>query len=231
MEHASTYIADRIDEDGFLVLSEGLTPEGHAYLVNLVESMDVPPRSHRRGGIRDIFRRVPALIDVTHWKVVRWFVDEALSENAFAVRGIIFDKTPESNWHVAWHQDTTIAVKAKHEVEGFGPWSVKEGIDHVRPPADVLDRMLTVRIHLDETWLDNGPLRVIPGSHRNGIMAKRPSADHVASCWVVEGGIVFMKPLLWHESNKATEPSHRRVIHIEFADIELPDPLEWHERW
>ena len=55
-----------------------------------------------------------------------------LSSAAFPVRAILFDKTPSANLKVAWHQDRSIAVKRRIDVPGYGPWSVKEGIEHVR---------------------------------------------------------------------------------------------------
>src|SRR4029453_8748221 len=84
------------------------------------------------------------------------------------VRGILLDKVPGANWHVGWHQDLVIPVRERREVSGFGPWTVKAGMPHVKPPAEVLAGMLTIRVQLDDCGQDNGPLRVVPGSHRRG---------------------------------------------------------------
>jgi hypothetical protein len=84
------------------------------------------------------------------------------------VRGIYFDKRPETNWLVAWHQDLTLALKERVEVPGFGPWSLKEGVPHVQPPVGMLEQMLSVRLHLDDADATNGALRVLPGTHRLG---------------------------------------------------------------
>lgn len=97
---------------------------------------------------------------------VRNAVRDVLGDRARAVRGILFDKTPNANWLVPWHQDLSIAVRERREVAGFGPWSIKAGEHHVQPPFEILDRMLAVRIHLDDCREDNGPLRVIARSHR-----------------------------------------------------------------
>ena len=150
------------------------------------------------------------------------------------VRGIYFDKTSETNWIVAWHQDLTIAVRGQMDVPGFGPWSVKEGVPHVQPPVELLEQMLTVRLHLDDCNEGNGALRVIPGSHRSG----RLSADAIQGlrdnetatvCRVPAGGALLMRPLLLHSSGRSSTESHRRVIHIEYAGFDLPAGLEWYE--
>ncbi len=101
---------------------------------------------------------------------MRALVEPVLGTKCFAVRGILFNKLPAVNWKVAWHQDCVIAVRYPKDLEGWGPWSVKDGVHHVRPPADVMARMLAVRIHLDDSSEENGPLRVIPRTHRRGYL-------------------------------------------------------------
>src|ERR1700723_466525 len=101
----------------------------------------------------------------------------SLGTKCFAVRGILFNKTPDSNWKVAWHQDRTIAVRERKDVAAFGPWSVKGGVPSVQPPASVMAKMLAIRLHLDESHENNGPLRIVPGSHRVGCL----SAQEVAT--------------------------------------------------
>jgi len=147
------------------------------------------------------------------------------------VRGIFFNKTKQSNWKVAWQQDLTIAVRERREVGGFGPWSKKAGVLHVQPPAEIMGRILAIRLHLDESGPDNGPLRVIAGSHKEG----RPSAEEVAhlgksrceTCVIPKGGALLMRPLLLHTSSACIVPKPRRVIHFEFVAAELPQRLEW----
>jgi hypothetical protein len=152
----------------------------------------------------------------------------------FPVRAIYFDKTPQANWGVVWHQDLTLAVAERLEVPGFGPWSVKEGVPHVQPPAVVLARMLTVRLHLDDADAGNGALRVMPGSHREGrldaaaIEAWRARGTEVL-CAAAAGDALLMRPLLLHASGKSTDDRHRRVLHLEYAAGALPGGLRWHE--
>lgn len=184
--------------------------------------------------MRDLLR-VPEVRALADDPRVRALVEAELGAGAKAVRGLFFDKVPGANWKVAWHQDTTIAVQAQAEAPGFGPWSVKFGVPHVRPPASVLENMLAVRLHLDDCGEDNGPLRVSPGTHALGLLDAADFArlrgqhgERALTC--PRGGIILMKPLLLHASSPATNPRHRRVIHLEFAAGDLPPPLAWHER-
>jgi ectoine hydroxylase-related dioxygenase (phytanoyl-CoA dioxygenase family) len=177
---------------------------------------------------------VPSVHKLASSKPVREVMESILGPHCFAVRGIFFNKTQSSNWKVVWHQDLTIAVRERRDVDGFGPWTRKAGIWHVQPPADVMSGMLSIRLHLDESGIDNGPLRVVCGSHREG----RLSAEEIArwekgncvTCAVPKGGALLMRPLLLHASSACVVPKPRRVIHLEFAATELPEELEWYDR-
>jgi ectoine hydroxylase-related dioxygenase (phytanoyl-CoA dioxygenase family) len=177
---------------------------------------------------------VPAVHDLAVSQPVRTIVGTVLGARCFAVRGILFNKTQSSNWKVTWHQDLTIAVRERREVDGFGPWTVKAGVLHVQPPAEIMNRILAIRLHLDESGPENGPLRVVPASHKEG----RLSAEQVTNwpktnsvtCTVPRGGALLMRPLLLHASSACAVPKPRRVIHLEFAAEELPQGLEWHDR-
>ena len=157
-----------------------------------------------------------------------------LRQTPLAVRGIYFDKRPESNWLVAWHQDLTIAVSERAEVPGFGPWSTKDEVPHVQPPTEALEQMLTARLHLDAADVENGALRVIPGTHALGrlnasaIQQCRQAQPEVL-CEAEVGDVLLMRPLLLHASSRSTTERRRRILHVEFAGFELPSPLRWHE--
>lgn len=150
------------------------------------------------------------------------------------VRGIYFDKRPQTNWLVAWHQDLTLALKDRIDLPGWGPWSVKEGVPHVQPPFACLERMLTARLHLDDADEGNGALRVLPGTHRLGrldasaIQHCRETHAEVL-CRARAGDVLLMRPLLLHASSRSFSECRRRVLHVEFAGFELPSPLKWNE--
>lgn len=149
----------------------------------------------------------------------------------FPVRALLFDKTAETNWNVSWHQDLSIAVKEQIEVPGFGGGSLKAGVGQVPPPVAILERMITVRLHLDDCGPENGPLRVIPGSHTEGrldgeaIDSTRARMKSMA-IHCREGDAFLMRPWLLHASSKSDSPSRRQVLPIEFAAEDLPHGLE-----
>jgi ectoine hydroxylase-related dioxygenase (phytanoyl-CoA dioxygenase family) len=177
---------------------------------------------------------VPSVQGLAMSRPVREIMEAVLGPKCFAVRGIFFNKARSSNWKVVWHQDLTIAVRERRDVDGFGPWTMKAGVLHVQPPVEVMSGILAIRLHLDGSGLDNGPLRVIAGSHREG----RLSAEQISSwerensvtCTVPRGGALVMRPLLLHASSACTIPKSRRVIHLEFAAAELLHGLAWHDK-
>ncbi|MBV9852530.1 MAG: phytanoyl-CoA dioxygenase family protein [Armatimonadetes bacterium] len=229
-------MAHYIGRYGFAVVPGVLDAETADRLIAALDAVPEGDGVRRRGGvyaIRNLLRDVPAIGALARSAAVRALVAPHLGPDAFPVRGILFDKTPDANWNVVWHQDLSIAVRERREVPGFGPWSRKAGVPHVQPPAALLERMLTVRLHLDDCGEDNGPLRVLPGSHRHGrldaeaIQEWRARVPEV-TCPVPRGGALLMRPLLLHASSDAQTPRHRRVIHLEFAAEGLPGGLEWY---
>jgi ectoine hydroxylase-related dioxygenase (phytanoyl-CoA dioxygenase family) len=183
-------------------------------------------------GARNILA-VPKIEALAHSPEIVGIVQSLIGPESRPVRGIFFDKTPGANWPVAWHQDLTLAVSRRHEMDGWTNWSVKAGVIHVQPPVEILERMVTLRVQLDDCDADNGPLRVLPGSHRFGRLSadkNRELRSEIAErvCCAPAGSVLAMKPLLLHASSAAKNPKHRRVIHLEFApEGILPPEIEW----
>ena len=154
-----------------------------------------------------------------------------LGAGATPVRAILFNKSPETNWSLAWHQDRTICVREKREAPGFGPWTVKSGMTHVAPPFDLLARMVTLRAHLDDVPASNAPLLIAPGSHTFGRIQASDVDEVVARCGTractAEAGDVWLyaTPIL-HASEAASAPTSRRVLQVDFAAEALPHGLE-----
>jgi len=155
-----------------------------------------------------------------------------LGAPARPVRAVLFDKTAEANWLVAWHQDRTICVQARVEVEGFGPWSRKDGALHVAPPVSVLEGMATLRIHIDPVGPDNAPLKAALGSHRVGLVpaaeaASRAAAFPLAVCLAQPGDVwAYSTPIL-HASERSNAPARRRVLQVDYTVADLPGGLAW----
>ena len=155
-----------------------------------------------------------------------------LGRDARAVRALFFDKNEERNWSLGWHQDRTVAVRARRNVPGFAAWTVKSGIDHVVPPFEILRRMLTLRIHLDDAGEDNAPLLVVPGSHRLGRIAEPDIAGiaerlGTAACLAQAGDVWAYSALILHASERARATKRRRVLQIAYSADRLPGGLEW----
>lgn len=186
-----------------------------------------------RGGVRNLIGHPTVVTLLSHERLGR-YLWSIVGRDLVAVKATLFDKTSEANWRVQWHQDRAIAVKERLEVAGFGPWSTKAGSLHVDAPQEVLSQMLAIRIHLDPSGAENGPLRVIPGSHRLGKLTDEKIASVVAEhpmteLHVPQGALLLMRPLLVHASSAARSGDHRRVLHIELAPVEAISPLKWHD--
>ena len=152
--------------------------------------------------------------------------------SSVAVQCTLFDKTPSRNWLVALHQDLSIPVRARVNHPSLRAWSTKEGAAFVQPPVTLLERLVAVRLHVDDCGPENGPLKVVPGSHASGRLSTAAAIElratfGEASCLAKSGDAVLMRPLLLHASSKARAPSRRRVLHIVFGPPTLPHGLEW----
>ena len=226
---------EQFDPDGFAIVP---SPFDSNALHHLQLGLDLEAResgTKRRGGTRDAVDQLPLLRDLAEHVDILKIMARILGEEAFLVRATLFDKTPEANWKVPWHQDVTIAVKERRDTPGYGPWSIKSGISHVQPPAHVLERMLTIRIHIDPCPATNGALRVMPGSHRLGRLNQNEAPSHIDESLVVccaanVGDLLVMRPLLLHSSSASLEPAHRRVLHFDFASGDLANGLQWRMR-
>jgi len=218
-------LASAIEGDGFAIIPSCLDDSS---IKRLSDSLD-----DTQYGQRNLLREL-IIQELARSQEVHRVLTPMLGPNCFAVKGILFNKTQKSNWKVPWHQDLTITVQERLEAEEFGPWTIKGGVVNVQPREDVLRGILAIRIHLDANDHQNGPLRVIPGSHKLG----RLTAEQIAKwdksgsveCLVPRGGALLMRPLLLHASSACLSPKSRRVIHLEYSSEDLPDGLRWHTK-
>ncbi len=229
-----------IDKDGFQIENVVYSENDVLTLIKLIESNKKEDNDNFRASkdlyaIRNLLQEIPALTPVLLNENLKRILNKNLGEHWFAVKGIYFDKPPLSTWFVNWHQDLTISVDKKHETPGFINWTLKAGQQSVQPEISYLENILTIRIHLDDTDETNGGLHVIPQSHAQGVIPDSKIKDIRAQkasviCNVKRGGLMLMKPLTLHASYKSNGDSHRRVIHIEFSNKELPEGMKWRER-
>lgn len=228
---------DNVNEFGYAATQCIIGEAQIEILLGCLSKIEVPNSADGKNnslyGVRNLLNLSPKIREFSESREIRNVVENVLGEYAKPVRAIFFDKTPEANWKVPWHQDLTIAVKEKKETEGFTAWTCKAGILHVQPPVSLLENMLAIRIHLDDNDETNGVLKVIPGSHKSGRLSAEAiqnlrKTNEVKICRAKRGEVFLMRPLTVHSSSAGTAPKHRRVIHIEFAAENLPNNLEWY---
>lgn len=215
----------RFSEDGAELIASALA--GH--LADLREILNRLPSEQAGVRIYGIDALRPFLASDG---VIGSIAANVLGPNCRAVRAILFDKTAATNWSLAWHQDRTICVQQRIDVDGFGPWTTKGGMQHVAPPFDLLTRMVTLRAHLDDVPATNAPLLVAPGSHAQGRVPVDEIEQVVSRCGtracIAEAGDIWLyATAILHASETASQPAHRRVLQVDFAADDLPGGLEW----
>ncbi|RYZ23496.1 MAG: phytanoyl-CoA dioxygenase [Chitinophagaceae bacterium] len=234
---ASNYRRQAFAEKGFAVIPNILSTREVEAIATQIQKADSSNVTFRKSkdifAIRQFFKEVPEVARLVLSDKLISVIKEMVIEDFFVVKSIYFDKPGDSNWFVSYHQDLTISVDRKEEIEGFGPWTVKQNQYAVQPPLSILKNNFTVRIHLDDTEENNGALRVVAGSHLKGVYRPETidwSKEVEEVCCVPKGGVMFMRPLLLHASSRTTSNKPRRVIHIEFSKEVLPEPLNWSEK-
>lgn len=237
----TSLLKNEVDETGFAILPTTIDEATRQKFCRLVDEARRQQQSENVSnssgtyGLRNLIDVLPDIVDLVRHPAVEKPVTEVLGDGAFMTRSTLFDKTPGANWGVFWHQDLSIAVEEKADAEGFGAWTRKAGVQCVQPPVELMDQVLAVRIHLDECLGQNGALKVLPGSHRLATLSTaeietvQQQTEEVV-CELPAGGILLMRPLLLHASSPMEEPVSRRVIHLEFANFELPSLLKWKYR-
>ena len=225
-------IAKRLEHKGFGILNHVYTKRD---IRKLKTRFDAYFKVHNEPtfGMREVLKKMPELKDILFNKNFKKLI-KSIDKNAFLTKAIYFDKSPKDNWYVTWHQDVPINVLEKIDTEGFSSWTNKIDVVSVRPPEAISKNTFSMRIHLDDTTVKNGALKVIPGSHNKQLgtedikLISTNSIPFVSE--VVSGGVQLLKPLLLHASSETTVQKRRRVLHLEFSSIELPNGLQYAER-
>lgn len=226
-----------ISEKGFAIINQVFSEEEISQIIDVIDSIDTSKETFRKSedlfAIRQFLKEVPESHQLIFNDNIKKIINEVFGNGYFVVKSIYFDKPEKSNWYVFYHQDLTISVDKKLNLNGFGPWTTKQNQFAVQPPIDFLKNIFTIRIHLDDTDENNGALKVVPNSHSKEIYRPETIDWNVETekiCSVNKGGIMIMKPLILHGSNRTTNNQKRRVIHIEFSNMELPEEINWSER-
>ncbi|MFI2743573.1 phytanoyl-CoA dioxygenase family protein [Zhouia sp. PK063] len=225
-----------LEANGYAVLSGLYTNKEIAQIIACITQAEQHGNSFMKTkdlfAIRQLITNVPQLPSVLFNEQLMALLAHLFEGDYFLTKAIYFDKPSDSNWFVAYHQDLSISVPQKTVVENYTNWTFKKGQYGVQPPVEILEDTVTIRIHLDQTDMHNGALKVIPKSHLKGIIRTATNDWHIANeviCEVEQGGAMLMKPLTLHASNRTTNGKKRRVIHLEFNTHYLAKPLAWLE--
>ncbi len=239
--HATSLIdAESLRNDGFYLIrsaiDETLAQQLSLACQTAFESMNRGVLATSAGGqvyaARNLLEAVPLL--KTFWQTgpLSDTLQTVLGAQLGLVRVLYFDKPPNRTWSLPWHKDLAIAVKDHSGIlQSCSRPTIKAGVPHVIACDEVLQRMLTLRIHLDEVTDENGPLQVIAGSHLNS-RCEGVGAERATTIYAAVGDVLAMRPLLSHcsGSSLAGTSRHRRILHLEFATHDsLPDGLQWHD--
>jgi ectoine hydroxylase-related dioxygenase (phytanoyl-CoA dioxygenase family) len=212
-------LASLVRKQGFAILTEVWLP---TEAERLVADLQTPSLRRSKAGIRHALKH-PAVAALAVEPRLMEIARQVLGIDATPFRATLFDKSPQSNWLVVWHQDTALPLRERRDIPGWGPWSIKDEVTYAHAPASALCRVAALRLHLDDSTPRNGPLRVLPGTHANGVLsddAIQELALRIApvDCLVSRGGVLVMRPLTIHASSKSTFQMPRRVLHIEYAE-------------
>ncbi len=222
----------KLQKNGYAILNDVYT-RTEIRLIGKILHDYFADKDEQTFGKRKLLKDIPSLkIHLLNENILQ--IINSIDSDAFLTKAIYFDKPDDTNWYVTWHQDIPINVKEKIDTEGFKAWTKKKDIQSVCPPIEILKNIFTIRIHLDSTNDLNGALKVVPGSHAKQFSDKEKEkiTSQIAPTIIEvrEGGVQLMKPLLLHSSSKSLSQKRRRVIHLEFCSLDLPNGLEWLER-
>jgi ectoine hydroxylase-related dioxygenase (phytanoyl-CoA dioxygenase family) len=218
----------QVEQQGYAIVPNVVTPEEAQELARHLEGSALP---RSRAGIRHLLSH-PAVMKVANDLRMLGVAQSILGDKAFPFKATLFDKSPDTNWLITWHQDTALPLREKHEISGWGPWSIKEGVAYAHAPAAALEKVIALRLHLDDSTNHNGPLRVVPCTHRKGVLSDQEVEIIVSNatpinCLVSKGGVIVMRPLIIHASSKSHSDISRRVLHLEYASCNaVPAPLQ-----
>ena len=195
---------------------------GHSSMSETLKALAMTDLQRTRAAARHVLG-VPVVRQLSEDPRLLEIASQFVGSGAIPFRATLFDKSADANWLVAWHQDTALPLRARVDDAEWGPWSTKAGVLYAHAPAWALERVVALRIHLDDSTSTNGPLRVLPDTHRLGVLqddevellARERSA---ADCTTTIGGVIAMRPLAVHASSKSIDDRPRRVLHIEYAD-------------
>jgi ectoine hydroxylase-related dioxygenase (phytanoyl-CoA dioxygenase family) len=226
-------IKENIAQRGFFIAPHFYSSNFIDEIISQLHRYDVLQYRKQKISHFNLLTYISFINDIAHSIELISLVKQVLGENTFPTNAFVLDKTKKNNWGLDWHQDLKIAVKRKIETEGYHSWTSEVGIPHVIPPREILEKRLSVRIHLDDCFIENGTMLLAPGSHKLGIVNDRMEIEKIISgetlyCEINRGGLLLFNPLLLHKSPYSTTERKRRVLQVDYVGTSLVNGLEWY---
>jgi ectoine hydroxylase-related dioxygenase (phytanoyl-CoA dioxygenase family) len=176
--------------------------------------------------VKFLFSTIPEIKNVVLPNIIA--ILNKIGPNYRCISSTYYDKPPGSKWELGFHQDVHIHLKYKLDDIRFRSWIQRDKYYQVQPPIEVLENIVAIRIHLDDCKIENGALRIIPESHKMGLINMADyKIENIVDIEMKEGDILKISPLLLHASGDNSTGERRRVIHLEFSNINLP----WYEEY
>jgi ectoine hydroxylase-related dioxygenase (phytanoyl-CoA dioxygenase family) len=221
-----------IEVDGFSIINEFIPELQVNEIHSALERRNVLDFDDAKASGFNLLRIIPAVEQLASSARLLSIVRGELGDSTFPINALLLDKSLSQNWGLDWHQDLKIAVTNKIDVPDYDNWTKEYGINLCIPPLEILEKLLSVRIHLDPCTIQNGALLLIPKTHKSGILSNLDLKEIVRReaicCEIDRGGIMCMKPLLLHKSPYSISQKKRRVIQINYSGSRLDHGLQWH---
>jgi ectoine hydroxylase-related dioxygenase (phytanoyl-CoA dioxygenase family) len=226
-------IKDDITQEGFFIAPHFYSDDFIDEIIEQLDRHNALQYGKQKIADFNLVTSIPFIKDLAYSPQLISLVEQVLGNDTFSTNAFVLDKTRDNNWGLDWHQDLKIAVKRKIETEGYDNWTVECGIPHTIPPKEVLAKRLSVRIHLDDCFIENGAILIAPKSHRFGILKdseeiKKITTRETLYCEIRKGGVMFITPLLLHKSPYSITGKKRRILQIDYVGTPLINGLEWY---
>ena len=226
-------IKDNIVQEGFFIAQHFYS---YKFIDEIIEQLDrynVLQYSKQKTSDFNLITYIPFIKNLAHSQQLISLVKQVLGDNAFPINAFVLDKTQDNNWGLDWHQDLKIPVKKKIETKGYDNWTVECGIPHTIPPKEILEKSLSVRVHLDDCFIENGTILIAPKSHKFGIFKDKAEIEKITAsetlyCEIEKGGVMFITSLLLHKSPYSITSKKRRILQIDYVGTFLTNGLEWY---
>lgn len=226
------------DEDGYVVLHGILTPAEVRLLQAEAEILRTDKRGHPDANVYEkdgVSLRAAWCVEMDSdacrlaMSMQRIFgpVRQLMGERAYLYQSRLNYKVAGRGDVFQWHQD-------------YGSW-VEDGV-----PSGGHRQMLSVLVMLDDTEHESGPLRIIPGSHKAGLIRSKydtettsyalhvvpdeevdrlSAAGGLVECTGKAGTVMIFGSLLVHGSQQNISQNDRRNLYFAYnVDDNLPDP-------